>query len=242
MERVLLCSLFMGESFEAVVEAFDNPSDKIQFLGVSKVCLADCAHCRWILALLALVTVSRSGGRQHGRQAARAGIVRVHGSGHPEPSKPERALIPRLVQPGIPPFLSLIVGGPRPETIAAAAFHITDRMVSYTPTRMHSGLEFSLCFLAVDAPGVCPKDVAGKNRIGSAMERCMLVTVHRCKYALNPGQELSHIAGLFETNWIQLFALNPTFQSPEVPLPGTDKHVVNIGHLYEVGQHPLTLR
>jgi len=201
-------SLYMGQSFEAVVQAFDNPSDSIDFLQVSKI-------------------DANTGDR------LRARISYVYANVG-TPSSPERALMPRLVEPGIPPFLSLVIGGPQNATETAMTPHMYDRVISYTPTRMHSGLEFSLCFLAVDARGVCPKDKEGKDRIGSGMERCMHVSVQRCKYALSPGQELSHIAGLFETNWLQFYAHNPLIPDPEVPFAGVNHLIINIGHLYKV--------
>mmetsp|Transcript_67864 Transcript_67864/g.141502 ORF Transcript_67864/g.141502 Transcript_67864/m.141502 type:complete len:905 (-) Transcript_67864:79-2793(-) len=203
-------SLYMGESLEAVIMAFDNPSDTIDFVGISKVDMNTGDKIRAKVSYLYMDVRPTS------------------------TSEREAALMPRLVEPGVPPFLSLILGGPVNATITATKPHTMDRVLSYTPTRMHSGLEFSICFLAVDARGVCPKEAAGEDRIGSGTERCMHVSVYRCKYALNPGQELSHIAGLFETNWIQLFSLNPTFSEPEVPLAGSGKAVVNIGHLYKV--------
>ena len=37
----------------------------------------------------------------------------------------------------------------------------------------------------------------------------------RCKYSMKVGEDFRHVAGLFEMDWIRLFALNPTHISPE---------------------------
>jgi hypothetical protein len=41
------------------------------------------------------------------------------------------------------------------------------------------------------------------------------------------------VAGLFQMDWIQLFAFNPTYMTPEAAVADTEE-VINIGHLYEV--------
>ena len=55
--------------------------------------------------------------------------------------------------------------------------------------------------------------------------------MHRCKYAVNTGEDLVYIAGLFEVSWIQMWALNPTYTAPEAAAAHSDS-VINVGHLY----------
>ena len=49
---------------------------------------------------------------------------------------------------------------------------MVEQVVSFTPTRMHSGLELAVCFMAVDQRGSCEK-------LGDWSERCMHISVHR---------------------------------------------------------------
>ncbi len=55
--------------------------------------------------------------------------------------------------------------------------------------------------------------------------------MHRCKYAVNTGEDLVYVAGLFEVSWIQMWALNPTYTAPEAAAAHSDS-VINVGHLY----------
>lgn len=55
--------------------------------------------------------------------------------------------------------------------------------------------------------------------------------MHRCKYSLQGGDDFIHVAGLFEISWVQLFALNPLYTTPESP--ATSPAVINVGHLYK---------
>eukprot|EP00961_Rhodomonas_salina_P089669 1205979-Rhodomonas_salina.1 len=96
-----------------------------------------------------------------------------------------------------------------------------------------------MCFLAVDARGACPRSLPASARIGSGTRGCLSISVERCRYAMGPGQDLPHIAGLFETSWLQLFVLNPLITAPEVAV---DKEtIVSIGHSYRVSPSPIVL-
>jgi hypothetical protein len=53
------------------------------------------------------------------------------------------------------------------------------------------------------------------------------------------GQSLLDVAALFATNWIQLYTLNPTMFSPDVPVRNST--IVNVGHMYKVSADTLVL-
>ena len=79
--------------------------------------------------------------------------------------------------------------------------------------------------MAGDSRGLC-------RPIGDATQRCMRIAVHRCRYAMQAGEELVYVAGLFEMDWLQMWALNPTYLQPEVPVAsGSDDIIVRIGQV-----------
>lgn len=193
--------LMMGQHLEAVVNASDNFQDTIDFLGVSKVSI-------------------------NTGDELRARVTYIYENVDRAYTDVAVAKMPRLVEPALPSFLNLFVGGPRNATIALHRKHQMDKVISFTPTRMHSGLELEVCFIAVDTRGSCRK-------IGDWTERCIKISVDRCRYSMQAGQDLTHVAGLFQLNWLQLFALNPTYTTPESAVTLHDT-VIRIGHLYTV--------
>ena len=68
---------------------------------------------------------------------------------------------------------------------------------------------------------------------GPWTEHCIRIDVLKCKYSLSPGQSLVHIAGLFKTNWIQLYSLNPHYTRADA-IVVNNSVVVDIGKLYNV--------
>ena len=51
---------------------------------------------------------------------------------------------------------------------------------------------------------------------------------------LQAGESLTSVAGLFETSWLQLFALNPTFHNADAPV--RNDTAIAVGHPYAFGQ------
>jgi len=191
-----------------------HPADSIDLLGLSKVDLNTGDRLRASIKMKA-----QQVGELHGIQSLWY--------------KPrEVASVPEIEEITPPPFVSLTVGGPVHPPLAGAGGGVSQtRVISFVPTRMHSGLELSLCMMAGDSRGLC-------RPIGDGTERCIQVRVHRCKYAMRKGEDLVYVSGLFEVNWIQMWALNPTYLTPEVAAP--DGNVtINIGQLYQVrkGEH-----
>jgi len=210
--------VLMGQRLEVVVEARDNPADSIAFLGLSKVDINTGDRLRASIKMKPLQV-----GELNGVQSLWY--------------KPQEvASVPEMEEITPPPFVSLTVGGPVHPPLAAgagaeAAEVSRTRVLSFVPTRMHSGLEMSVCMMAGDSRGLC-------RPISDGTERCIQVRVHRCKYALRKGEDLVYASGLFEVNWVQMWALNPTYLTPEVAAP--DGNVtINIGQLYQVrkGEH-----
>ena len=58
-------------------------------------------------------------------------------------------------------------------------------------------LEMQVCFLAVDSLGSC-------RPYGLGTWSCLNVSVESCRYSMGPGESFGSVAGLFETNWIQV--------------------------------------
>ena len=69
---------------------------------------------------------------------------------------------------------------------------------------------------------VAPTEVKGSEEVAlESVHDAMLADYElnlnpiRCKYSMKVGEDFQHVAGLFEMDWIRLFALNPTHISPE---------------------------
>jgi len=193
--------VFMGQTLEAVVNASDNFQDSIDFVKISKI-------------------------KINTGDDLRASVAFVYENVDKAYKDVTLSKMPKFVEPAVPSFVNLYLGGPRNATIAKLRRYQKDQVISYTPTRMHSGLEFAVCFMAVDDRGHC-------SLLGHWAERCMRIMVHRCKYSMQVGETMTNLAGLFQQNWIQLYVLNPTFSTPEAALVNNET-VIHVGHLYEV--------
>uniref|UniRef100_A0A7S0E851 LysM domain-containing protein n=1 Tax=Hanusia phi TaxID=3032 RepID=A0A7S0E851_9CRYP len=202
-------SVFMGERLELVVKASDNPQDVVEVVGLTKLDV-------------------NTGDRFRGRiRYESVRVDQVDGRNslfYPIPGY--KASIPRLTEIQPHAFLSLSIGGPRNLTQALMVPYEKERVISFVPTRLHSGLNFSMCFLAIDSRGLC-------RPYGSGSQRCIQIYVPKCQYALSQGSDLTRVAGLFRTNWIQLFTLNPWYTTPESAL-ASDFLVVDVGKLYKI--------
>lgn len=194
----------MGESLSVMVRAVDNPSDSVDFLK---------------LASIDAVT----------GDALRAKVEYVYDKGTGTLSSTKMRGWARLVEPMLPVYLRMAV---LPQAASnslgqasGATPYLLEREVVLKPSRQHSGLDMTICFLAVDARGEC-------KTIGSATKRCLTVSVERCVYVMQAGESLKTVAGMFETSWLQLFALNPTFYQADLPV--TNRTAIAVGHPYTV--------
>jgi len=126
-----------------------------------------------------------------------------------------------------------------PPDMARAVFHppvigagYTSRRFTWKPHRSLSGsAPVAVCFSAQDSSGVVSAN--GYQLVPSkAVAACLSVTVIRCRYAVNEGENLRTIAAFYRTNWVQLWALNPEIRTPDMDLaPGA---LVSVGHIYKI--------
>jgi hypothetical protein len=98
------------------------------------------------------------------------------------------------------------------------------RKFSWTPTPYQGGLSSHICFFA--------KDSAGDKRIAQTAYHCIHLTVQKCVWAVNHEDSLVEIAARYNTNWLQLWHLNPTITHPD--RPSSPDTLLNVGHLYTV--------
>merc|ERR1712127_1035508 len=125
--------LAMGQSLEAVVNASDNFQDSIDFVSISKISI-------------------------NTGDELRARVTYVYENVDKAYDAVAVAKMPKIVGPAPPSFLNFYKGGPLNETLARIRSpYQRDNILSFTPTRMHSGLELKLCFMAVDSRGSCSK-------------------------------------------------------------------------------------
>ena len=116
--------------------------------------------------------------------------------------------------------------GPHPE--GSSVVPITGRpsalMFVWQPARHFGGGSNDVCFRAagLPRPGLETKTT----------EFCMRVSVNPCRWYAGHGQSLDHIAKVFGSNYVQLWALNSDRESPDGVLEeGTQ---VMVGHEYQV--------
>jgi len=98
------------------------------------------------------------------------------------------------------------------------------RRFMFTPTPTQGGLYENICFTAEDSEGDC--------RVSQKTVHCIMVKVRQCKWHVQNEDALVEVAARFDTNWLQLWHLNPSLHHPGYSLTvGTD---INVGHLYTV--------
>uniref|UniRef100_A0A7S0YUI7 LysM domain-containing protein n=1 Tax=Hemiselmis tepida TaxID=464990 RepID=A0A7S0YUI7_9CRYP len=194
----------MGQALHVTARAADNPSDPVDFLGVLSV---DAVTGDAIRARVEYVTDRGEG--------------TISGDGANEGWA-------RLVEPLLPVYLKMAVRAPGGvNSLGFSAPYVVERTLELRPSRLHSGLGLSVCFVAADSRGLC-------KRVGSHTSRCVTVDVVRCRYAMRAGESLSSVAGMFETSWLQLYALNPTHLRADRPVDNTT--FVHVGHPYTFGR------
>mmetsp|Transcript_2057 Transcript_2057/g.4284 ORF Transcript_2057/g.4284 Transcript_2057/m.4284 type:complete len:638 (-) Transcript_2057:76-1989(-) len=107
---------------------------------------------------------------------------------------------------------------PTPGTPGRATF-------TWRPAPSFGGFNQEVCFVASDS------GVGGSGAVQTT-RMCLRVEVDSCRWYVAPGDTLSSIAEHFGSNYVQLWSLNPTLESPDEALAAGDS--VNVGHLYSV--------
>mmetsp|Transcript_56673 Transcript_56673/g.133440 ORF Transcript_56673/g.133440 Transcript_56673/m.133440 type:complete len:601 (+) Transcript_56673:100-1902(+) len=111
------------------------------------------------------------------------------------------------------------------------------RVFRWMPLMTAGGGHYQLCFEAKDTPGVTYE----RCRLGQRSSmKCVTIAVTACKYAVRPQESMSDVAALFNTDWVQMWALNPMINSPDIEVGyqadlAAKGAVLNTGHHYTVG-------
>ena len=102
------------------------------------------------------------------------------------------------------------------------------RTMRWTPGIKMGGFTGTTCFTVQDTGGsaTCGKAVP------NTATHCVILQVHRCKYALQKDQQLQEISALFGVDWMRLWSLNMGIAHPDYVV--YDGQVVSVGHLYKV--------
>lgn len=103
--------------------------------------------------------------------------------------------------------------------------------LEWVPLAGSGGGAYTICFASADRK-VSPYDhcVVGQR----TSMRCVTINVVRCRYVPRTRESLMDIAFLFQTDWIQLWALNPDITKPDFGV-GDEVSILNTGHLFKVG-------
>jgi len=122
------------------------------------------------------------------------------------------------------------------------------RAFEWTPGPKDGGFNKEICFTATDMaagqsvpesempggrPAGHPFFLAGDCAQADETVHCVLVSVQRCVWGVQVEDTLQDIASRFDTNWLQLWHLNPSMPHPDFHL--TEEHQgfpINVGHLY----------
>ncbi|EKX38796.1 hypothetical protein GUITHDRAFT_154629, partial [Guillardia theta CCMP2712] len=108
--------------------------------------------------------------------------------------------------------------------------------LSLTAPPIAGGGRYLVCFNASDTAGSRYRNCRRGTRDSSL---CVYINVERCRYVVRPRETLQDIAGLFWTDWVQLWAVNPDIRNPDTQIgfnPDSNAFgaTINIGHLYQV--------
>lgn len=102
--------------------------------------------------------------------------------------------------------------------------------LQWVPAAGAGGGSYQICFGTADRR-VSPYDRCLSGQRSNAL--CVVIDVVRCRYAARPRESLMDIAYMFQTDWIQLWALNPAILEPDYGV-GMEAAVLHTGHLYQV--------
>jgi len=99
--------------------------------------------------------------------------------------------------------------------------------MTFKPSYKMGGYRQNLCVSVVDGGGSCSGTQAREP-----VQRCVAVSVVRCRYALQMDQQLQELAGQLGMDWIRLWSLNAELLHPDnIVFSGQE---IFIGHRYKV--------
>ena len=100
---------------------------------------------------------------------------------------------------------------------------IVSAELGWWPQVSHGALNMSVCFrlLTYQDPG---------RAAVAPQERCVVVSVARCKYEAAVGDDIKKIAQVFKVDWLTLWGLNANLPSLNTP-PGKE---IMVGRIYQV--------
>ena len=101
---------------------------------------------------------------------------------------------------------------------------IVSAQLEWWPQVSHGAVNMSVCFqlLTYQDPG---------RRGVAPQERCVVLSVVRCRYEAADGDDIKKIAKVFKVDWLTLWGLNSNLPSLHTP-PGKE---IMIGRIYQVG-------
>jgi hypothetical protein len=101
---------------------------------------------------------------------------------------------------------------------------IVSAQLEWWPQVSHGAVNMSVCFqlLTYQDPG---------RRAVAPQERCVVLSVARCRYEAADGDDIKKIAKVFKVDWLTLWGLNSNLPSLHTP-PGKE---IMIGRIYQVG-------
>jgi len=100
--------------------------------------------------------------------------------------------------------------------------------MAWTPSPYQGGWNSEVCVRSCVDSGPC----AGQPGVKSCVTSCFKVHVPRCRWWLQPEDSFIEIAPRFQTNWLQLWYLNPGIRHPDFDLTA-HQNEITIGRLYK---------
>jgi len=101
--------------------------------------------------------------------------------------------------------------------------------LEWTPSPYQGGWSGEICIQACVSTGACPSAAGGPAHVCS--QTCFKVTVPRCTWSLQNEDSFVEIAPRFQTNWLQLWYLNPGIGHPDFSLSILQRSI-NVGRVY----------
>jgi len=102
---------------------------------------------------------------------------------------------------------------------------------AWTPLPTAGGSDLTLCLQAKDIPATTYDQCRSGAR---SNELCIRLTVEPCKYVVRDKETIADVASLFATDWVQLWALNPSIMEPDYEVGKSLGTVLSTGHMYRV--------
>jgi len=117
----------------------------------------------------------------------------------------------------------------------ASAYGESQGFLLWTPSPYQGGWKGQVCIDACLETSDCPAVVGGAKQVCS--QTCFSVVVDRCKWALQGEDSFVEIAPRFQTNWLQLWFLNPMVGHPDHARSLSNQvhaaTTVNVGRIYK---------